>query len=177
MDHPFHNGNKRTAIVSLLVYLDKNGWVFTAEEDEIYVYLLNLASHQLRNGEDQIISNSDNEVLHLAKWLQNKIRKVNLREFPIQFRQLRSILLTYGCRFEFPTAGNRINIFRDKLHTQIGYHNEGTDVERGNIHKLRKDLALDEDSGYDSDIFYNATPRIPDFINKYRKLLDRLAKV
>jgi prophage maintenance system killer protein len=42
-DHPFHNGNKRTAIVSLLVFMDRNGWILTLDQDEIYDYLVTLA--------------------------------------------------------------------------------------------------------------------------------------
>ena len=74
-------------------------------------------------------------------------------------------------------AGNRANVYRGKLQCQIGYRNEGSDVSRRSIHKLRKDLQLDEEHGCDSDIFYNSGPRIPLFINRYRKVLNRLAKV
>jgi predicted ATPase len=45
------------------------------------------------------------------------------------------------------------------------------------IHKIRRNLELDDEHGYDSDIFYNFGPRITEFITKYRRLLDRLAKV
>lgn len=34
--HPFNNGNKRVSIVAAGVFLQYNGYEFTAEEDEIY---------------------------------------------------------------------------------------------------------------------------------------------
>ena len=34
-DHPFHNGNKRTALVALLVFLDENGTMLTCDEDAL----------------------------------------------------------------------------------------------------------------------------------------------
>lgn len=175
LDHAFHNGNKRTAIVALLAFLDKNGWVLTATEDEIYDILLLLAQHKLADdhGEETV---ADSEVLHLAEWLQSRIRKVALKEYPLQFRHLRRILEHNNCGLEF-RPGGRIHISCGSLHTQLQYKSEGADVEKTTIHKIRKDLQFDDEHGYDSDIFYNFGPRIPEFINKYRRLLDRLAKV
>jgi hypothetical protein len=129
-----------------------------------------------RNG--RAVGGPDEEALHLANWFQGHIRRVVRREHPLQFRRLRAILGTYDCTFEHaPGRGNRINIRRGALQTQVVYRDEGEVVEKNTIQKIREDLELDEEHGYDSDIFYNRGPRIPEFINKYRKLLDRLAKV
>ena len=178
-DHPFFNGNKRTALVSMLVLLDKNGWVFTLDEDDIYEFVIALASHQLiENMSAEKQPSSDEEVLEVSRWLQNHIRKLRKEEYTLKFRGFRAILNSYGCELELARrVGNRINVRRDDLHSQIAYRNEGADVNRNTIHKVRKELGLDEKSGYDSDIFYNKGPKIPRFINKYRKVLDRLAKV
>ena len=178
-DHPFFNGNKRTALVSMLVFLDKNGWVFTLDEDDIYDFVIALASHQLiENVSAEKQPSSDEEVLEVSRWLQNHIRKLRKEEYTLKFRAFRAILNSYGCELELARGGgNRINVRRDDLRSQIAYRNEGADVDRNTIHKVRKELGLDEKSGYDSDIFYNKGPKIPRFINKYRKVLDRLAKV
>lgn len=176
LDHSFHNGNKRTALVAMLTFLDKNGWVLTCDQDEIYEFLLRLADHQLSDREGETIVGADRETIQVATWLQGHTRRVARREHPLAFRQLRAILESYDCILE-PRVGNRINIRRDHLQTHVAYRNEGTDVEKNTIHKIRSDLELDDRHGYDSDIFYNRGPRIPEFINKYRKLLERLAKV
>ena len=178
-NHPFFNGNKRTALVSMLVLLDKNGWIFTLGQDEIYDFVIAMASHRLI--EDMAAGHkpsADAEVLKVAQWLQRNMRKKSRIEHPIKFHELRTILTTYDCELESARgAGNRMNIRRGDRQTQIAYRNEGTEVTRGTIRKVRNDLGLNEQSGYDSDIFYNRSPRIPRFINKYRKVLDRLAKV
>jgi hypothetical protein len=162
----------------VLVFLDKNGWVLTCAHDEIYEILLQLADHKLTGRDGETVAEPDAEVLHLALWLQGRVRRVIRGERLLQFRQLRAILATYGCTFEHAASrGNRINIRRGAKQTQVYYRNEGEDVEKNTILKIRKDLELDEEHGYDSDIFYNRGPRIHDFINKYRKLLDRLARV
>lgn len=65
-NHPFHNGNKRTALVSLIVFLDKNGWVLTIGQDELYEYLLDLAAHNLKLSKtNEPIKRPDDESLHM----------------------------------------------------------------------------------------------------------------
>ena len=177
-NHPFHNGNKRTALVSLLVLLDKNGWVLTINQDLIYDFLLTVASHGLKNLKTgRIIIGADPETLFIARWLQKNMRRINRNVHPLQFRQLREILNAYGCHFESKASKGKMNIYCNGLKTQIHYDGEGREVEVETIKKVREDLHLDEEHGYDSDIFYNMRPRINDFINKYRKLLTKLAKV
>lgn len=38
-NHPFHNGNKRTALLALLVFLDHAGyWLDSCSDDELYEF-------------------------------------------------------------------------------------------------------------------------------------------
>ncbi len=46
-DHPFHNGNKRTALVSLLVFLDENGFFPEFDQDEAFKLVLDVAQHRI----------------------------------------------------------------------------------------------------------------------------------
>jgi hypothetical protein len=62
------------------------------------------------------------------------------------------------------------------MQCHIYYAGEGREVEPNTIQKVRQDLELDETHGYDSEIFYKREERIPEFINKYRRILERLAK-
>ena len=176
-NHPFHNGNKRTALVSLLVFLDKNGFLLTTTQDELYDLLLQIASHRLRyDDEDCHLEGADAETVYIATWLYFRTREIEIRERRRQWRHLRKILQHYDCDLDV-AQGNRINIARGQLKTQVAFRNWGTDVEIEVIRKVRTDLELDEKNGYDSDIFYNRDVKIPKFINDYRKLLSRLAKV
>src|SRR6266508_3055171 len=47
LDHPFHNGNKRTAVVSLIAFLDLNGSILEVEDDELFDYVVRVAAHRL----------------------------------------------------------------------------------------------------------------------------------
>jgi death-on-curing family protein len=173
-NHPFHNGNKRTALVSLVVFLDCHGYVLRLTEDQLYDYVLQLSSHTIIHGYS--VEKSDEEVLEVAKWLHRFAHRVERGERPLKFRELRWILRGHGCEIE-NVAGSAVRIRRGSLYTNIHYDDEGREVDAPTIKKVRHDLHLDEEHGCDSHIFYNAESRIDSFIMKYRGLLQRLAKV
>ena len=192
LDHPFHNGNKRTALVSMLVFLDENRFLLKCTEQELFKKVLLTAQHKLEP--DYIRSNDlpDREVLHLAEWIYSKSRIMELGDRPIQWRRLKRILKKYDCTIQQATVGNRINIVRKKitkgfwgrttttaLHTQVFYKGDGFDAEENTVVKIRKDLHLDEENGgIDAMIFYQTEPYSPDdFIVKYSKLLKRLSRL
>ena len=173
-NHAFHNGNKRTALVATLAFLDINGFVLESEENELFDYLLKVASHNVVSKPES----ADDEMLAIARWIHQHSRAISMEEKIVKFHDLRTILLRYGCTFDHPGGkGNRINITRGEMTTQVYYRNDGTDVERNTIRQIRKDLALTDAEGYDSAIFYKAEDRVPTFIHTYRRTLDRLAKV
>jgi len=174
-NHAFHNGNKRTALVSTLVFLDLNGYVLVAEENELFDYLLKVADHKISKASSA--ERTDAEMNEIAQWIHSRSRPISREERVLKFHELRGILTKYDCVLEQPTRGNRINIRRGEYQTQVRYRNEGTDVERNTIKKIRKDLHLTEENGYDSTVFYNKEEKISGFIQKYRRTLDRLAKV
>lgn len=185
-DHPFHNGNKRTALVSTLVFFDENGFFPDFDENEAFKLVMQLAQHQIVNHQRQNLA--DREVLAVADWFYQRCRPIEKGDKQIPFRKLRNILTSYNCELDH-TAGSRVNITRIvkerrifrlneiKISTQISYSGEGRDVPRGTIKKIRKDLHLDEPHGVDSHDFYAKEHMMAtDFIIRYRKTLDRLAK-
>ena len=175
-NHAFHKGNKRTALVATLVFLDLNGLVLVVEEEGLYDFLLQVIDHKLI--ECELGSElADSEMTEIAQWIHNSTHKISNEERILKFRELRGILTNFGCNFEQATRGNRINISRGENHSQVNYRNEDTIVQRNTIQKVRKDLHLRDEDGYDSTIFYNKNQTILDFIRKYRRALDRLAKV
>ena len=46
-NHAFHNGNKRTALVAMLAFLDRNNVIATCSEDELFRFTLHVAQHRL----------------------------------------------------------------------------------------------------------------------------------
>ena len=57
-NHPFIDGNKRTALHSMYVYLIINGLDITASEQEVENVIINIAAGKMNN-------------IELSQWLQN----------------------------------------------------------------------------------------------------------
>ena len=177
LNHAFYNGNKRTGLVASLVFLDSNGWSLHVDEDLLFDFLLKVASHELTDAVTAGRYDADAEVLAIARWLHRYIRRTEAARRRFKFHDLRSLLLKHGCGFERPRGGgNRIKVTRGGLKTQVWYGGEGRDVAPNTIPKLREDLQMDYEHGFDDWTFYNAEERVPDFVARYRRTLDRLAK-
>lgn len=190
-NHAFWNGNKRTALVAYLVFLDEHGLVTTASEEELFRFILRAAQHRLvpRDWPDR----ADREVLAMSEWTRANTRLISRGERIIKWHRLRRVLSEYGCRCEqAKNVGNRMNITRDievprrfgfgsrtqTLHVQATYGDEGREVDRNALRKLRTALLLDEEHGVDSAAFYDGDPRpVGEFILEYRRILRRLAKL
>jgi death-on-curing family protein len=190
LNHAFHNGNKRTALVSMLVLLDENGLMLTCDQDRLFKVVLRLAQHELvpREWPD----NADREVMWLADWLEANSRAVEKGERSLQWRKLKQLLGEFDCSFVSAAGvGNRINITRviessgrfgrtrrRLLHVQVKYSDDGREAMNYTIHQIRRALELDDEHGVDSASFYGDAGRsVSDFIVRYRKTLTRLAKL
>lgn len=185
-DHPFHNGNKRTALVSTLVFLDKNGFFPQFDQDEGFKLVLDVAQHRITDAQQTALA--DRETLAVTDWLCDHCRPLEKGYRQIPFRKLRRILTEYGCTFG-DASGHKIDITLEKteggrflkrkinLRTQISYGGEGRDVNKNTIKKIREDLHLDDLHGVDARAFYSKEPLgATDFIARYRKTLRRLAR-
>jgi death-on-curing family protein len=187
-DHPFHNGNKRTALVSMLVLLDENAMMMTEEcaEDELFELVLRLAQHKIvPSGKDL----ADRETLYLAEWIRAHARSIERGDRPVQWRRLRQILTGFGCELTLVPGGKvnitrvieeprRLRTRRQTIATQVKYTDEGREAQLHTLKKIRRDLWLDEEHGVDSQSFYQMSGLMPSaFIVKYRRTLKRLAKL
>ncbi len=188
-NHPFHNGNKRTALVSMLVLLDVNKVMLTCDQHELFKFVLQLAQHKIVDTHFKDLA--DREVVTIAEWIVRNSRQVERWERPLPLRRLQHILTKHGCEFEHGTRGRNLKVTRTIISktflgksktstftSTIHLGSEGSEAPRAIINKLRSDLQLSEEQGIDSAAFYGDSPfSIDDFIVKYRKTLLRLAKL
>lgn len=197
-DHPFYNGNKRTALVAMLVHLDRNKLtLFNTSQRELYEFMLRVASHTIAGQLDKRAKNpktydADEEVERTAKWLKDRSDRVRKGERNITYRHLRRILETFGFHLENP-KNNSIEVLktvevekgvirRRKVHIKkhigsIGWPGENHDVPIGTLKRVRRMCGLCEENGIDSEAFYNDADIVDSFVNKYRSVLRRLARV
>jgi death on curing protein len=191
-DHPFHNGNKRTALVATLCHLDVNE--LTLEEDtsqhELYELMIHVARHGFSTSKDKR-DDSDVEVQGLGKWLRKRSRRIEKGERSITCRQLKTIMQKYGYAYENQSA-NQVDIVRYTRRTlwlgigprekrerimRIPYPRDGAVVGRETLRELRERCELTDKHGIDSKNFYTEH-RTPDyFVARYRKTLKLLARV
>ncbi|WP_416385025.1 type II toxin-antitoxin system death-on-curing family toxin [Tersicoccus mangrovi] len=189
-NHPFHNGNKRTALVALLVFLDRNNFVLESNEDELFKWMLRVASHQLLPSGfvyDQI---SDRETSEITDWIVRKSRSVSKEERSVTWRELSKLLKNRGCDIA-QHRGDKLEISRfvverrgilrlsrsRRLQAYFTNTGDGREVPKAIVKRIRQELELDQEHGVDSEHFYSAA-REPDyFILEYSKLLRRLARV
>jgi death-on-curing family protein len=184
-NHAFHNENKRTALVALLVLLERHGVMPTCKDEDLFRLVLQVAQHSI--GNVLAVNRSDSETLAIADWLYENTRAVDKTERPLPWRKLRAILNSFGCTLE-NAGGNRMDIMRmvrrrgilmDRevvLKKQVFYGDDGREAHKNTISAIRHALELDEDHGVDSQQFYGHDPWSPgDFIVRYRKILRRLS--
>lgn len=182
-NHAFHNGNKRTAMVSLLVLLEKHNVMITCGEDDLFKVSLDLAKHKLAGLPDSF---PDEEKFALAKWISRHSKYLSKEEHPVTLKKLKRILSTHGCifvdgRFERTVEDKQFfrkvtKVLKSKNSISVTTA-EGDELAKGLVKSIREDLRLDSTYGIDSDTFYaNIKEDFSDFIVKYKNLLKRLSK-
>lgn len=177
MAHAFENGNKRTALVTLLVFLDRNKQVMVdTSQDELYEMTTQVAAHTfpLRAADKQ--RNADTEVGAIGSWLRARARPLVLGDRHMKFSELKQHLEDQGCSFD-PPGGNFIKIRRGQMTISTGYPRHDFEIAVSEIKKIRRALRLDEAHGVDSAAFYDFEGSVDAFVNKYRQVLSRLALV
>lgn len=195
-DHPFHNGNKRTALVAALAHLDRNRLVLQAvKQRELFRLMLAVASHtvvqhRVKVGRETTLvprrATADEEVVAIAEWLRPRVTKITRGETPVTYRELRQILSNFGFSLHLMKnqkmavcAEARRRLFRrsppPKTRMALEWPGEGRTVSIGQIKHIRKTLHLQEEDGVTRETFYGKGARIDHFINEYRLVLRQLA--
>jgi len=200
-NHPFHNGNKRTALVCMLVHLDKNGLTLAGcPQDDLFKMIIALADHRITTVAPKRVlkevhkKRADLEVAALAGWISERAKKPRRGERQITYRELNRRLHEFGFSLEAPAGGRgnqrdvvRIETARSVLPWKqprqvrkrigsVGYHDEGSVVFVSEMKKIRQLCQLREEDGVDSDAFYGSAAIVDAFVNKYRSVLRRLAR-
>ena len=197
-DHPFVNGNKRTALVSMIAHLDKNRLTLVnVGKDELFRMILDVATHTFvaRGSRTRPHHDPDEEVAEIAQWIKERLYRMQRGERQITYRQLRRVLTTHGFALENPN-GNYIDVVKIKQVTErklfstkvstvrqrignIAYPGENRIVGLTLLKHVRRICELTEADGFDSPAFYAPDDDenvIDGFIAEYRTVLRRLAR-
>ncbi len=195
-NHALHNGNKRTALVSMLCHLDKNGYTFNnrTNQQDLYSFMINVARHSLVNKKKlkKTTDISDLEVTAMTQWISKRSRRIEKGERTLSYSDLEKLLRQHDIYFEnhknnyvdvikYSTQKQRTSWFTSKeiqiseKIANIPYW-PGRTVGKGLIKSIRQKAKLTADDGFDSALFYGTETTPDDFVQKYKKVLRMLAK-
>lgn len=190
LNHGFHNGNKRTALVSLVAFLDRNGRALVCSEDVLYKFTLRVAQHSIVSIDLPDVA--DREVLHIARWIEDNSRLTRKEDTPIRWHKLRTMLSRFGCESDSSgTGGNRLNIVRHverddllgirkrrpkRLKVQVAWAGDTTEADASTIRRIRSKLELNPEHGFDSLAFYGDADPV-ELIERYYHILRRLSRL
>ena len=177
-NHPFHNGNKRTALLSTIYYLGEFGILIErCSDEELYEFTRRVAAHE-------ICENRTDEVSIIAEQLEKFSRTQSKGDRPLKFRKLEAILNEFGftlidygkvCKIRNQDTNKTIKGVTVKKKGKNGKE----DFDPQYISKLRKLLDLTPENGIDSMRFYGEEG-ISEDLNNFMKIrievMKKLAK-
>ncbi len=191
-DHPFHDANKRTALLSLLYHLSLIRLVPTCNQKKLERLAIKVASNTLVPNRKYGRRDSDYIVMTIARFLKNNTREYNKKFYYVTYRKLRFILNRFGYDLQNP-KGNTIDIVRTEeppsiLRTlrlirkplnvkvaQIGFPGWTKEVGKGAIKTVRQQTGLTAERGIDSSTFFKGQDPIDCLISQYQEPLINLA--
>lgn len=189
-NHPFHDCNKRTALLTSALHLDKLGRIPEIPETEYEELTVRVAERSLSKFRqfEKFRKQQDSEIKFLAYYFRNKSRRSNKRSYFITYQQLGIILKRFDCRFG-EADGNFIHVerliakrtllFQKRAEwqsvVQIRFPGMKSEVNLSDLKRLRKNLQLTPEHGIDSDVFFHDSEPLQSFITQYERPLRRLA--
>lgn len=175
-NHCFHNGNKRVALLTTLVYLSENGYLLnSASDEELFEFTRKAAAHELSD-------DRTDELNIISEWLMNNSRRRKSGEHQLKFSDLKEILIGFGYEVSECT-GRTHDITKDGavITTILQKGSKGKeDYDKQYMSKLRKKLRLTSDYGIDSYMFYGDRcfdQTLGRFMKMRDKVMRELAKI
>jgi death-on-curing protein len=186
-NHPFYNGNKRSALVAGLLHLDRNNLVLeNVTREDLFRLMMRVASHhysQRSLGKD-VVPDPDNEIAAIAGWLQSSAREIKRGERSIPYSELYRIIQKFGFRLG-SKKHNHVEVLQRKK-TWLGEKwdciyklpcpGDSRIVQINELKVVRRALRLTEEDGVDSESFYETRIVIDGFITAHRQVLRKLAR-
>ncbi|WP_083340430.1 type II toxin-antitoxin system death-on-curing family toxin [Chromobacterium vaccinii] len=173
-NHAFHNGNKRTALVSMLSVLYRNDKKFIAEVSDEMIYKFVLAVTANEFPEENHGLDVDGIVLEISRWIRSHTKTIGISSpgmVPSKFAN--------GCKAagaEVRLDGGRYKI-ANGLGRSISFRSGKKKLPAGVIRRYLTKLGIGESQtgiGYDDVLTGVSAER--DQINRFMKALRQLAK-
>lgn len=197
MNHPFFDANKRTAYLSTVHYLYKNGFIISLPErelEDVTVLVANKGLGKYPKFRELQKKDPDPEVRFLSHYLKKNTRRVDRTQYLVTYRELGKILRRYDAWLENPRGnqidvmhweeveGPRPHIFAKRTKTKeirracvLGFPGWSKQVGKGRLRHVRDALGLTPDNGIDSQSFFKDVDDMTVLTELYEGALRRLA--
>lgn len=192
-DHPFHDGNKRTALLVLLFFLNRTNRTPTIGQKELEDFIVDIADNELkkyRRLQELEAKRNDPEIRFIADYLRRNSRLLDKRYYTITYKELDARLRDFQhclnnphknyidvCRIEESRGFLGLGTQKMRLVkvAQIGFPGWKSQVGKAAIATVRKETKLVPEKGIDSEIFYRGANPLYSLIAEYSGPLERLA--
>ncbi len=195
-NHPFYDGNKRTAFLTALYHLHRFGRCPSVSEDEFENLTVDIADNALgkfKRYQELVKSRvPDPEVRFISRFLRKNTRIIDKNHYTVTYRELEPILKRYGFSLSNP-HGNHIDITKTEKRRpilglfgrehdvtvklgQIGFPRWTAQVGKGALKTVREVTGLTADKGVDSASFFYGLDPMQTLITTYHEPLMRLAE-
>jgi death-on-curing protein len=193
-DHPFHDANKRTALLVALYQLDKLKRTPTIPQRDLDDFVVEVADNRLgkyARYTELSREQEEAEVAFIADYFKRNTRVIDKRQHVITYHQLNRLIQRHG--FCLANAmGNYIDVVRVETRpkylglvgpvvrkevwlAQIGFPGWKRQIGKSALGTVRKATGLTHERGYDSAVFYSGAEPLDELIAMYAEPLRRLA--
>ena len=188
-NHPFHDGNKRTALLAALHQLQRNGRIASASKREFENLSVRTAAGRLSDypAFRDLRSKGDAEIRTIAHFFRKNTRKVERNYVRVTYNQLTQILRGYNFEIRGPDA-NCIDIIKkipttkwyggvtikEQLIIQIGCPRMTAQINPKALKSVLKACGLTADDGYDSQVVFGDADPLDSLIGEFQDPLRRL---
>lgn len=192
-DHPFHDANKRTGLLTMLYALHKMNRTPTAKHKELEDLMVQIAEGKLDKFARQrklAKRDDDADVLFIADYLKRNSRQRDSRYYTITYQELDRRLRDFSFCLCNP-HNNCIDVARIETYkpflglgkektkliriAQIGFPSWKSQVGKGAIATVRREAGLTAEKGIDSAAFFQGADPLNALIDIYAGPLQRLA--
>lgn len=193
-NHPFHDANKRTALLVGLLFLNRARRTPTVRQRELEDFIVDVADDKLDRYpryREAKVGDPDAEVRFIADYLKRNTREIDQQSYTVTFNELNQILRRYGFELAAPSGGFikvvrpeyrpkflgilGPKIRRDIYLAQIGFPGWKKQVSRPALKTVREATGLVASRGYDSKTFFAGAEPLHSLIDTYAEPLRRLS--
>lgn len=185
-NHAFHDGNKRTALLSLLLYIHRINRVPTLAQRELEDLTVHVAANQLSEKYprfEKFIKKPDPVISFIADFIRRHTRKRDTSYYSLTYEEFNARLRPYGYCLDRP-RGNHINVFKirtgllgnkqPKRIFQIGFPGWKKQINLKAAKETLKACNLTPENGIDSHVFFLDGEPLYKLIHTYEGPLKRL---